>query len=110
MFEIPDSIGIAEENVALGNIVSKNLPRNAENAVMMEPIADGNNMVNFQGEYDLGRYYKKSTYNSFVAPKTNPFTRRAIGIRNVVRYKAKVGGRRKTRKTRKARKTRRSGN
>ena len=102
MFEIPDSVGIIE-----GNIVFKNLPRNAENAVMMEPIADGNEMVNFQGEYDLGRYYKKRTYNSLVAPKKNPFTRRAINSKNVVRYKAKVGGRRKTRK---ARKTRRSGN
>jgi hypothetical protein len=97
-------MGIVEENVA-GPPVLKNIPRNAENAVMMEPIADGNNMVNFHGEYDLGRYYKKSTYNSFVVPKKNPFTRRAIRTRNVVRYKAKVGGRRKTRKV--ARKTRR---
>jgi hypothetical protein len=106
-FDIPDNVGIVVENV-VSPPVFKNIPRNAENAVMMEPVQDGNNMVNFHGEYDLGRYYKKSTYNSMEYPKKNPFTRRAINSNNLVQYKAKVGGRRKTRKTKKARKTRRS--
>ena len=92
-------------------ITLRNVPRNTENALTLEPIADGNGMVNFHDESARGRYYKKSSYNSMVQ-KINPFTRKAISATNVVQYKAKVGGaakgsrrhrRRQYRKTRRAR-------
>lgn len=103
---------IQVSSVGATNIPSRNIPRNSENVLTMEPIANGNIMVNFQGEFGRGRYYKKSTYNS-MPKKINPFTRNAINQRN--EYKAKVGGRgksrsntRKTRKTQKSRKSRKT--
>ncbi len=77
------------------------LPRNAKNAITEEPIEEGQNMVNFHGESNLGRYYKQNTYYA-LKEKKNPFTRRNIKAKNVVFYKAKLqGGKRKTRKGRK---------
>jgi hypothetical protein len=80
-----------------------------ENAITYEPIENGNEMVNFHGEKALGRYYKKSSFNSFAknadGVKKNPFTRALIAPGNVKKYTAKGG---KRRKHRKARKTRRS--
>jgi len=96
---------IQVSNAGPTNIPSRNIPLNSENIITKEPIENGNTMVNFQGEFGRGRYYKKSTYNS-MSIKRNPFTRNVINQRN--EYKAKVGGRRnkgsKTRKTRKTRK------
>ena len=86
-------------------VAPRNIPRNAENAITMNAIQNGNNMVNFHGEYNLGRYYKKGTYNSFREPKKNPYTRRNIASTNAVQYKAKVGGRR-LRSTRRHNRTR----
>jgi hypothetical protein len=102
---------IQVSNVGPTRISVRAIPRNNENALTMEPIADGNGMVNFHDESARGRYYKKSSYNSMVQ-KINPFTRKAINAKNVVQYKAKVGGaakgsrrhrRRQYRKTRRAR-------
>ena len=73
------------------------LPTNATNAITMEPILEGTNMVNFHGESESGRYYTKNTYNSLTKPKRNPFTRSIIKPSNVISYKARVkGGKRKT--------------
>jgi hypothetical protein len=76
-------------------------------------------MVDFQGEKNRGRYYKRSTYNNLPlnrkGQKTNPFTRVPIKKDNIYTYTAvfeerntpSVGGkRRKVRKTRKSKKTR----
>lgn len=84
---------IQVSNVGPTRISVRAIPRNTENALTLEPIADGNGMVNFHDESARGRYYKKSSYNSMVQ-KINPFTRKAINATNVVQYKAKVGGRR----------------
>jgi hypothetical protein len=91
---------IKVSNASPKNIPLRNIPRNSENILTKEPITNENIMVNFQGEFGHGRYYKKSTYNRMVH-KINPFTRNPINKRN--EYKAKVGGR-KSRKSRKLRK------
>ncbi len=69
-----------------------NVPEGAENAVFLDPIQEGNNMVNFHGERALEnpRYYKESTYRSFSNPKRNPFTRQLINHNTIRRYKARV--------------------
>lgn len=72
---------------------SRNLPKNATNAITMEPIENGNTMVNFHDEYKHGRFYTKNTYDKF-RKKENPVTREPI--LDTVFYKAKiVGGRKK---------------
>ncbi len=81
---------------------TRNVPRNATNAITMDPITDGAIMANFHGESALGRFYKKDTYNS-MNPKRNPFTRAPIQPSNVSYYRARVpaaGGKRKTRRMR----------
>ncbi len=85
-------------SLMLEGLYHEALPRNAINAVTMEPIEEGQNMVNFHGESELGRYYTQNTYHA-LKDKKNPFTRRNIKPRNLVFYKAKVkGGKRKTRR------------
>jgi hypothetical protein len=74
---------------------SYNIIPGTEDAITLEAIQDGDIMVNFHGERNMGRYYKKNTYNSLSNPKRNPYTRRNIGKNNVVTYKAKVGGSRR---------------
>jgi hypothetical protein len=95
---------------------------NAENIITSESIANGNMMANFHGEYEQGRYYKKSSVNRIMAgrnnQKKNPYTRVPISPENITHYVAKVnnvpannavaGGTR--RRKRKARKTRRRRN
>jgi len=86
----------------------RNIPRNATNAIMLDEINEGNVMVNFQGESGFGRYYKKSSYDQMPSPKTNPYTKNPIAPTNVVKYKARLVGGRKTRRgNRSGRKTRR---
>jgi hypothetical protein len=65
-----------------------NIPAGSENAITFEPIRDGDEMVNFHGERNQGRYYRKATYNRMPLPKKNPFTRRAIRV--LTSYIAKV--------------------
>lgn len=82
-----------------GDIPFRNIPKgnNAINAIMHEPIEEGNMMANFNGEYGWKRYYKKSTYNELPKPKKNPTTR--VPITSVSYYKAHlVGGKRTRRK------------
>jgi ankyrin repeat protein len=66
---------------------SRNIPKNATNAIMLNDIAEGDEMVNFHGESGHGRYYKKSSYNALPS-KVNPYTRTPIAPTNVARYKA----------------------
>jgi hypothetical protein len=65
----------------------------------MEEIKDGEAMVDFQDEFENGRYYKESTFPKL--NRKNPFTRKAIA--KYSKYTAKVadkGGKRRRRKTR----------
>ena len=74
------------------------LPPGATNVITMDDIASGDEMINFHGERNRGRYYKKSTYNSLTSNrgvKKNPFTRAIIEPQNVKRYKAKGGTKRR---------------
>ncbi len=64
------------------------VPNNAQNIITNNAIQDGNEMVNFHGESNMGRYYKRSTYNALRAKK-NPYTRRNIQPQNVRFYRAK---------------------
>lgn len=74
------------------------LSSNARNAVTLEPIQDGENMVDFHGERNLGRYYTKKTYN-LLSRKVNPFTRKPILPSNITSYKAGGGyNKRRTKK------------
>lgn len=86
---------------------NRNVPANAENAVMLNSIQNGDEMVDFHGESALAepRYYKKSTFNSLPknarGTKKNPFTRANIRAANVEFYRARKvqgGKRRKTRR------------
>jgi hypothetical protein len=90
----------------------RNLPANATNAITYEPIANSTNMVNFHGEFEHGRYYKRNTFTQLPAGpngrKRNPYTQQ--NIMNTRSYRARIpqppeGGRR--RKTRRSHKTRR---
>lgn len=90
---------------------NRNVRANAENAVMLNAIQNGDEMVEFHGESALEepRYYKKSTFNSLPksarGTKKNPYTRAEIRAANVEFYRArKVQGGRK-RKTRKGKKS-----
>lgn len=76
----------------LNGLFKNSLPTNAVNAITMDPITEGQSMVNFHGEFEKGRYYTRDTYNSLSRPKRNPFTRRNIMPANVIAYKARVTG------------------
>jgi hypothetical protein len=91
----------------------RNLPTNATNAITYEPIVNGTNMVNFQGEFDHGRYYKRNTFAQLPAGpngrKRNPYTQQ--NIMNTRSYRARIppqpvegGRRRKTRRRRRSKK------
>ncbi len=87
---------------ALQGLYMNPLPRNAKNAITMDPIEEGQTMVNFHGEFDQGRYYTKNTYNS-INPKRNPYTRQNILPKNVIHYRAHLqGGKHRKRTYRKA--------
>lgn len=58
------------------------------NMIMYEPIEENNDMINFNNEYNLGRYYKKSTFNLLPEPKRNPYTGKKITRART--YKAKM--------------------
>lgn len=84
----------------------RNLPADATNAITYDPIANGTNMVNFHGEFDHGRYYKRNTFAQLPAGpngrKRNPYTQQ--NIMNTRSYRARIppqpaegGRRRKTR-------------
>jgi hypothetical protein len=90
----------------------RNLPANATNAITYDPIVNGTNMVNFQGEFDHGRYYKRNTFAQLPAGpngrKRNPYTQQ--NIMNTRSYRARIpqpaegGRRRKTRRRRRSKK------
>lgn len=72
------------------------LPNNARNAIMLGPVKNGNNMVNFKNtngnsayESKFGRYYTKNTYNTYIKNKPHPFTRKPINTKSIKEYKAK---------------------
>jgi hypothetical protein len=74
------------------------IPNNTEDAITMNTIEEGNKMVNFHGERKLGRYYKKSTFNSL--KRKNPYTRRKIRPANRTNYIATFKGGKRRRETR----------
>lgn len=81
------------------------VPMNATNAILFEPIENGTRMVNFHNEKSFGRYYTRNAYNALPRPKRNPQTRQIIKRTNVHPYRARVvGGRRKVTKRYRAKK------
>ena len=106
-----------EDAIAARNLPGRNIPKGTLNAVMMDEIVNGNEMVNFHDESKFKRYYRKKTYNSLSGAegqKKNPFTPdRIIHESDVVRYRANVkggGSRRGSRRgSPKTKKTRRHG-
>lgn len=103
-------------NILVG--ANRVLPANAVNAISYNAIAEGTQMVNFQGEAALKepRYYTKNTFNQivpYVHPhgavvantgyKMNPFTKARIEPGQVRQYTAHIaaqeqqGGRRRRR-------------
>jgi len=93
----------------------RNVPANAENAILMNAIAPGTEMVNFHGEAGHNRYYTLNGFRQFPMKmfpgvgrfKENPHTRQPIRPANVTRYKKTGGKRRRKAMTRKNRRTRR---
>jgi hypothetical protein len=85
------------------------VPKNAVNTITGEAIKDGDMMVNFHGERELGRFYHSTSYTQLNPPR-NPYTRRNINDGDVTWYYAKRlnGGKRRYKKTlkRKSRKNR----
>jgi len=74
---------IEEENVG-----KKKIPKGTDNSISYNTIENGDDMVNFDNEFEHERYYKRSTFNSFPTPKKNPSTRKLI--KTIRRYKANV--------------------
>lgn len=82
------------------------IPRGSLNAITMEPIQDGNRLVNFRRnertfESNHGQFYKRGT---FLQLNKNPFTRRPIQDPTI--YNAQIaaeGGRRRRRTVRRKR-------
>lgn len=80
---------------------NRNLPEDAENALLFEAIAPGTEMVDFHGESGHGRYYSAAAFAQLPMKhfpgvghfKENPHTRQPIRPANVTRYR-KTGGRR----------------
>ena len=66
------------------------------NMILYEPIEENDEMINFNGEYNRGRYYKKPAFDLMPDPKKNPFTGKRIT--NARTYKAKIIRSKKTRK------------
>jgi hypothetical protein len=110
-----------EDAIAARNVPGRNIPKGTLNAVMMDEIVNGDDMVNFHDESKFKRFYRKNTYNSLSGAegrKKNPFTPdRIIHESDVVRYRANVkgggsrrsgsrrGGSPKTKKTRRGRRS-----
>jgi hypothetical protein len=80
----------------------RNIPSGSTNVISYDEIEDGDKMVNFHGEYDYGRYYKRSTFNA-MPRKINPMTTEPVRKRNIVDYTAHIvpaGARRSSRRSR----------
>ena len=92
-YEFPPNImGLIRKKAiekGLIEVSRRNIPAGSTNVVTFEDIREGDKMVNFQGEYNRGRYYTRETYNS-MKRKENPITRKAIRSENVVDYIADV--------------------
>ncbi len=80
----------------------RNVPNNAENAIFMNAIAPGTEMVDFHDEAGHSRYYTLDGFRQLPMKmfpgvgrfKENPHTRQPIRPGNVTRYR-KTGGRRR---------------
>ena len=77
------------------NVGYLNVPEGSSNIISYEDINDGANMVNFEGEYNYGRYYTKNTFNRLSKNnqgyKTHPQTRGKIKNNTTFRkYKARI--------------------
>jgi hypothetical protein len=68
-------------------IEEREIPINATDLITNEEIENGDIMVNFDDEFEYGRFYKQSTFRRFPNPKTNPLKRTLIA--STTRYKAK---------------------
>jgi len=81
--------------------VKRSVPVGSVDALTGEAIADGNAMANFFEEADAGRFYKRETFNSQIAPTattrfraTNTEKKRPLDRDlDVKYYRATVGGR-----------------
>lgn len=91
------------QQLLLQNTGELEIPIGAQNAITLEDIQNGNNLVNFHDEKKFRRYYKTETFESLMSTSgQNPATRQPIKRSNITHYKAKiVGGRRKTRRVNK---------
>ena len=114
-YDFPQSIMSVIRKVAIEKglieppvMPKRRIPAGSTNVISYEDIREGDKMVNFQGEYNRERYYKRETYNA-MQRKENPITRKAIRADNVVDYIADVvresssprgGGARRTRRRR----------
>jgi hypothetical protein len=72
-------------------IIEKRNIKIPKNEITYEPLVNGENMVNFHDEFEFGRYYKDSTFESFPVKshgyKENPSTRKPIKPENIKKYK-----------------------
>ncbi len=86
-----------EARVGVAPKPSLSVPYGSENSILFTPIGDGDELVDFHEESQLGRFYKKESFNSLQEPRLNPFTRKPITRKNIKYYTAKLeGGRRRT--------------
>ena len=72
------------------NIGTKSISKktNPTNTISYNDIHNGNNMVNFNSEFNRSRYYTKASFNALGEPKKNPFSRNII--KRAYTYKAKI--------------------
>lgn len=87
---------------AMNNIGSLNIPKGSANTITLDDIQEGDEMVNFHGEHEYGRFYKKSSFNRIPVTypsqfKKNPTTRANITRKNAKKYKAHLVGGKKNR-------------
>ncbi len=74
------------------------VPKNAANTVTLNSIVNGDQMINFQGEKNYGRFYKRNTFNripnnNIEGLKKNPTTRALIQPGpDIYTYTANVSG------------------
>jgi hypothetical protein len=98
---IPADANDVIPNITYGVIPNRgriSVPKNAINTVTLNSIVNGDQMINFQGEKNYGRFYKRNTFNripnnNIQGLKKNPTTRALIQPGpNLYTYTANVSG------------------
>jgi hypothetical protein len=77
-----------------GSRTNFTVPANATDAIILDDIEEGENMVNFHDEAAHGRFYKRSSFNALeenpiTGFKKNPFSRAIIRPGNIRRLTAR---------------------